>query len=162
MSSCTRRLTNEINMDWNDSSLNNYVFLENLNTVLLNWDKINENIMFYLLFNNKYSCIITCNFKGNSYPFKPPKIMINNQYQYKNLIAMRTSSEKWKKKFNFEKCPCCESILCKLKPSCRLKDIISEIRKNLTNKLRIVEILHAKVIVRKKLNINYVPIEEFL
>ena len=31
-------------MDWNDSSLNNYVFLENLNTVLLNWDKINENI----------------------------------------------------------------------------------------------------------------------
>ena len=160
MSSCIRRLTNEINRDWNDSTLNNYVFLENLNTVLLNWDKIHKNIMFYLLFNDRYSCIVTCKYEDMTYPFKPPKIIINNQYNYKNLIAIRTPAM-WEKKI-YKNCPCCESILCNWKPCFHLKDIISEIRKNLTNKLRIIEILHAKVIIREKLNINYVPIEEFL
>jgi hypothetical protein len=41
-------------------------------------------------------------------------------------------------------------------------DIINEIKKNFTLKIRLMEIAHCKKIVEKKLRINYVPIEEFL
>ena len=58
---------------------------------------------------------------------------------------------------------CCSSILCNWRgPSVNMVDIINEIKKNFTLKIRLMEIAHCKKIVEKKLRINYVPIEEFL
>ena len=65
-------------------------------------------IEFKNLLDNKYYKFIVC----NNYPFKPPKIFINNKsisfyHQIKNLEFNRSL-----KKYTGIECFCCETILC--------------------------------------------------
>ena len=53
-------------------------------------------------------------------------------------------------------------MLCKWGPNKTMMDITNEIKENFILKMRMMEIAHCRKIVEKKLQINYVPIEEFL
>ena len=41
-------------------------------------------------------------------------------------------------------------------------DIITEVKENFTLKIRMMEIAHCRKIIEKKLQIDYIPIEEYL
>jgi hypothetical protein len=64
---------------------------------------------------------------NNLYPFRPPKITINNV----NIIYSRNlfPTRLWKKHFDtFNKCMCCENLLCpgKWSPTLNIFDILNE------------------------------------
>jgi len=123
-------------------------------------DKITfDYVTFGMFFNNndKFLAVIKIEFP-ETYPFRAPTVFING-HNYKRLLSI---SSKWTDFFDIDKCLCCNSILCKWGPSYNITDVLKEVVKNIEYKLRITEIKMCREIVKHKLNINYIPIEEFL
>jgi len=155
-----KRVSNEIKKFWdpnqrlhNRNNTNN----SDLNTVFIKYTN-NRKVLFFLFFNNdKISVKVVFDFKDTDYPFKSPKVTINN-YTYKNLLNIKA---KWYPKFNITRCPCCESIMCQWYAPYTMKHILDEIKVNLNIKIKIVELMHCEKIVNKYIG-HYVPIDTFL
>ena len=148
-----KRVENEIIKDWDES------YQEELKTFHISITR--EEIQFLIFFKTiKNPILVTMDFSNDCYPFRAPKVYIgHDKKKYKSLLH---SSWKFAQKLTGVECMCCSTILCHWNPQRTMKDIIKEIIKNFNLKIRMLEIAHCRKIVEKKLNINYVPIEEFL
>tara|TARA_B100001094_G_scaffold322700_1_gene372421 strand:- start:47 stop:541 length:495 start_codon:yes stop_codon:yes gene_type:complete len=149
-----KRLTNEINREWTDT------FQDNKNTY---YHRTENNIMtFFMFFKNlKNPVEIHMRFNNLAYPFKPPEILIGpSKYRY---ISLLPSSFSFSNRVWGDKCPCCDTIVCKGNwgPQNKLSYITDEIRINFNKKIRLIEIFYCKKIVDKIFG-HYLPIEEFL
>ncbi len=149
-----RRLTNELTHEWSE------VKQEEKNTY---YHGTQNNIMtFFMFFENLTNPIeINLKFNNTQYPFKPPQVLIGpSKHSY---ISLLPSPWSFAKKIWGNKCPCCDTIVCKGNwgPSNKLTDITNEIRENFNKKIRIMEIFLCKKIVDKHFG-HYLPIEEFL
>ena len=91
------------------------------------------------------------------YPFRKPNVTING-HDYISLLSMNSL---WMEKFKIKSCLCCNSILCKWDPRIRINNMLNEIYNNLNYKIRIIEILLCKQVVKQKFGF-YIPIEEIL
>ena len=84
------------------------------------------------------------------YPFKPPKIKLNdgNYYNFLKTNNLR--------KINNPYCLCCSTLICdkNWSPSNGIIHIINEIYQNIYNKKNIIEILHLEKIEKKYLGFN--------
>ena len=101
---------------------------------------------------------------SDDYPFKPPKVYINNKL-YKNMLIYQKNTIKkniYETYFiNENVCLCCSTILCKWSPLNKLINILPEIKTNVEYLHRYIEILHAKKIKEKYL-IDDINIEGYL
>ena len=93
------------------------------------------------------------------FPFGKPTLKINNI----DYIEYLHIDPKFYDKFNINICPCCSSILCSNNWGCSYKfiDIIDEVYKNFSFKIRIMQLRYCKKIVDKYFGF-YVPIDEFI
>tara|TARA_B110000008_G_C16967840_1_gene562725 strand:- start:1294 stop:1773 length:480 start_codon:yes stop_codon:yes gene_type:complete len=156
------RLKNELIRDWVDSlNIECNASIENYNDVLnrlINGQDpgpITIHIIDY-----EYNKLINATFVfSDTYPFKPPEVMINNTYNYKRLIGTINTSLV-KKTLGLE-CLCCSSILCKWGASFCLTSIVNEISRNLNLKLRSSSINVGHLFTMNVFG-HYLPIEEFL
>ncbi len=149
-----RRINKEINMYWL-SDYDSSKHKEREFTKYLGFDILDRSV-FFGSFVNDYNIYIKMKFP-REYPFRPPKIWINN-YNYKDLLSI---DGEWTLKYLNKTCICCSSILCNWCVSYGCKDIINEIRKILNLKVRINEIKLSRQVVKQKIG-TYVPVEEFL
>ena len=111
-----RRIEREITNTWtniNDTTMNSKaIFIE----------RDERTVTFLAMFNEDVVKIIL-NFP-NTYPFKPPRVMISNylnQSQYNYLDLLNFKGE-WLHHFGLNECVCCNSILCRwcdYKPICQ-------------------------------------------
>lgn len=88
------------------------------------------------------------------YPFKPPKLLINNKIlTYSHSVRSSEFTESLKKTTGFE-CFCCQSILCadNWSPKHIIKDIIEEIENFKHANMHILYRIMVNVIKRKYLN----------
>lgn len=150
----SRRIANEIKRTWTN-------LYQQTNSIYITDTKPTE-VKFCMFFNGSYKpLLITLNFNNRLYPFKPPVVFIGKNK--KNYISLLPTSWMFSNKFLGNNCLCCSSILCRWSgPSTTMIDIINEIKQNFMFKIRMMEIAHCRKIVEKRLQINYVPIEEFL
>ena len=158
MSTKERRIRKEILRSWNTDHLTN-AYLYPLPVMFIDFAPHTEECCFLVSFyREKFTCIVTLQFKDKCYPFKAPEVIINGMFDYKRLLAF---SAEWNDKFGIEKCLCCSSILCRWGPSYNMTNILKEVYENLSYKLRISETLMCRSLIRQKFG-HYVPIEEFL
>lgn len=150
-----RRIEREITNTWtniNETTMNSKaIFIERDELV----------VTFLAMFNDDVVKIIL--YFPNSYPFKPPRVMISNylnQHQYNYLDLLNLKGE-WLQYFGLTECVCCNSILCKWGVMSNMKDIIEEVTKILSIKKRIIEIMCCRQMIKQKIG-HYIPIEEFL
>tara|TARA_B110000208_G_C11754946_1_gene424858 strand:- start:749 stop:1231 length:483 start_codon:yes stop_codon:yes gene_type:complete len=149
-----KRLTNELKFDWsqeNQGERNTY------------YHGTHNNIMtFFMFFKNLTNPVeINLRFHNTEYPFKPPQVLIGSaKHSYISLLPSRLS---FSQKIWGNKCPCCDTIICRGNwgPNNKISDITNEIRKNFNKKIRTIEIFLCKKIVDKQFG-HYLPIEEFL
>ena len=152
MSAC-RRVSNELARDWTE--------LYQEKNSIFHLDLKPNKVTFYMFFHGNYNPIlITLDFFHRAYPFKPPKVYIGASN--KEYISLLPTAWPFQQKILGKKCLCCSSVLCKWGPNKTMMDITNEIKENFILKMRMMEIAHCRKIVEKKLQINYVPIEEFL
>ena len=153
-----RRIRKEIERSWNPEHLTN-AYLYPLPVMFIDFAPHTEECCFLVSFyREKFTCIVTLQFKDKCYPFKAPEVIINGMFDYKRLLAF---SAEWNDKFGIEKCLCCSSILCRWGPSYNMTNILKEVYENLSYKLRISETLMCRSLIRQKFG-HYIPIEEFL
>ena len=153
--SLNRRVINELRRDWTDLwQVTNSIFYVKREQKIVN---------FQIFFEGNYNPIyVTLDFNnGGFYPFRPPKVYIGSTNK-KEYISLLPTSWSFQEKILGKKCLCCHSVLCNWGPSKTMMDIITEIKENFILKIRMIEIAHCRKIVEKKLNINYLPIEEYL
>ena len=150
-----RRIEREITNTWtniNETTMNSKaIFIER--------DKLE--VTFLAMFNEDVVKIML--YFPNSYPFKPPRVMISNylnQHQYNYLDLININGE-WLRHFGLVECVCCNSILCKWGVRSNMKDIIEEVTKILSIKKRIIEIMCCRQMIKQKIG-HYIPVEEFL
>jgi len=106
----------------------------------------------------------------NYYPFRPPNIF--NKDKSKKIYFKCSSIQKDDSYFYYyynkirpsNKCYFCESILCKNNwgPSYGIANILKEIKNNLKNNLRIIELIHSRKIMEKYLNFEIPHLYEFI
>ena len=87
----------------------------------------------------KINLILGFNIKDTSYPFRPPKVEVNF-INYLSYLKYNNFYERYKiDKSN--KCLCCSTIICRNNwgPAFTILKIVEEIKKNFTNKIRIIE-----------------------
>lgn len=149
-----RRVNKEVNSYWL-SDYDSSTHKEREFTKYIGFDILDRSIFFESLVNN-YAIYIKITF-SKEYPFRPPRVWVNNYY-YKNLLRI---DSQWTLKYLNKTCICCSSILCNWCVSYGCKEIINEIRKVLDLKLRINEIKLSRQVVKQKIG-TYVPVEEFL
>jgi len=153
-----RRIRKEIEKSWNPEHLTN-TYLYPLPVMFVDFTPDTEECCFLVSFyKEKFTCVVTLQFKDKFYPFKSPEVIINGLFNYKRLLAF---SAEWNKKLGIEKCLCCSSILCHWGPNYCMTNILEEVYKNLSYKLRIAETIICRSLVRQKFG-HYLPIEEFL
>ena len=130
---------------------------KNLNCFLVQYD-INE-MIFVTFFNDKSTVYIELNY-SQQYPFRCPKVKINNM-NYQCLLKCNFHS--FLKRITNKRCLCCSSLTCSnnWKPIDNTYKLLEEIKTNLTTKLRCIELLHIKKIKDKYLNAD-IPIEDFI
>ena len=100
----------------------------------------------------------------DDYPFKPPKIYINNKLYQNILIYQKNAIKKNIYETYFIDatiCLCCSTMLCNWSPLNKMIDILPEIKTNVEYLHRYIEILHAKKIKEKYL-IDDIDIESYL
>ena len=149
------RIQNELNqMGFMENS-----YLPDIPVMFIDYNIEKEKLFFIASFlYDKYTCVIMLDFKGANYPFKEPQVKINGIYDYKNLLAV---DETWTRRLGLEGCLCCSSILCRWSPQFKIIDILNEIHKNLSYKLRIRDIILSRSVTRQCFGF-YLPIEEYL
>lgn len=123
-------------------------------------DKITISAVEIISYSKKrtYKFILT-----NQYPFRPPKIYINDQ-PYLNILQLRGDYEKdMVKKIKGQDCLCCHSMSCSANwsPAIKLLRIIDEIKDTLKFKRDIINVLLADKI-KKKYNMPYAHFEAYL
>ena len=152
--SLSRRVINELRRDWTElwQSKNNIFHVK----------QENKSSIFQIFFEGNYNPIyITLNFNEGFYPFRAPKVYIGMNAK-RDYISLLPTSWSFQEKILGKKCLCCHSVLCHWGPSRTMMDIMTEIKENFILKIRMMEIAHCRKIVDKKLQVNYLPIEEFL
>tara|TARA_B100000524_G_scaffold314569_1_gene192371 strand:- start:38 stop:499 length:462 start_codon:yes stop_codon:yes gene_type:complete len=106
---------------------------------------------------------------GLYYPFIPPTIL-NKDYTeiIYNCSLIKNNDSYFYNYYNkikpLKNCYQCDSILCKNNwgPSYRISNILKEIKTNLQNNLRVVELIHCKKVMEKYLNCEIPIIYEFI
>ena len=159
-----RRLLSEFKNDWSEGvNKKNYAIIESINDI---HNKLENNISpkiinIYIILESYNKIIpVTVDFQNiTTYPFKPPKIRINNKYDYFSCLA--TIPEYLvKEKFGL-RCMCCNSVLCNWSVKNSISDIVEECYESIKLKLRSLNIIAAKICTIKKFG-HYLPIAEFL
>jgi hypothetical protein len=94
------------------------------------------------------------------YPFKIPKKIIVNDYQYQDLLNIDSNKLKL---VGIDSCLCCSSITCSNNwgPTLRIKSILEEIENNMLIKRNIVNKIIINVIKRKYL-INDINLYQYI
>ena len=153
--SLSRRVINELRRDWTE--------LWQCKNNIFHVKQKNNATMFQIFFEGNYNPIyVTLDFNnGGFYPFRPPKVYIGSNIKT-DYISLLPTSWSFQEKILGKKCLCCHSVLCHWGPSRTMMDIITEVKENFTLKIRMMEIAHCRKIIEKKLQVNYLPIEEFL
>ena len=155
-----KRVNKIIDRNYNDDDDMSKPFLIEKHTKIINVDKITIGYVtfgIYFNINDNFFAVTKIEFP-ETYPFRAPKVSING-HNYKRLLTL---SKEWSDFFNIDACLCCNSILCKWGPKYNITDVLKEVVTNIEYKLRITEIKMCREIVKQKMNINYIPIEEFL
>lgn len=156
------RLKHELIRQWSDgTNITNSGFIENYEDIInrlesnLDPGPINIHIINY-----EFDKILLITLEFNStYPFKPPNVMVNTTYNYKQLLV-NINNTLVKETLGLD-CLCCSSILCKWSPAYSISHLIDEISQNLHLKLRSSSINVAHLFTMKTFG-HYLPIEEFL
>ncbi len=148
-----RRVDKEIKSFWLSNDLSKNKLLKS--TIYLDSD-VNDRIVLFKSIIQDYELLIRIKFL-EEYPFRPPLVWVNN-YDYRDLLVIKGNIIQ---KFIGNKCSCCSTILCNWCVSYGTREIISEIRKMLSIKLKLNEIRITRQVVRQKIG-TYVPIEEFI
>ena len=120
-------------------------------------DESNDVVLYFRVkFNNKYAKVkIICD---NKYPWKSPKVRINN-YNYINLLRI---NYKLLEKLKIPtRCLCCSTILCNWRPYNNFVNILNEVVEYLDIKKRIVEVIFCEKIIDKYFGF-YLPVIEFI
>jgi len=97
-----------------------------------------------------------------TYPFKPPKVVINNLYNYRDLLRTSPLFKSYKNYLKFDGCLCCQSILCNWFVIFNFNTIINEVKTNfiLINKLK--NLIFAKNIMIKNLGFEIPILYQFI
>lgn len=161
-SSAYKRITKMIHKYYNDEEDEDVTkpflietHMKNLEVDYVTIDYVEFGIFFNG--NNDFVAVIKIEIP-QAYPFRPPNVLING-HNYKRLLAL---PQVWTDFFDIDTCLCCNSILCKWGPSYNIRDVLTEVIKNMQYKIRINEIKVCRQLIKQKMNINYLPIEEFL
>ena len=159
-----RRILSELRKDWPEGiSRDNLAIIDNHYQIYHDLEnKILPNELNIYIINETYNktFLVTLDFLHlNTYPFKPPKVKINRNYEYLCLVAH--IPERLVKEVFGLTCLCCQSILCNWGPSFSLLDIIKECQERIELKFRSQNIKAAELCVIKKFG-HYLPIAEFL
>jgi hypothetical protein len=123
---------------------------------------------FVIFLNERYFIEINI-LIGLYYPFRPPTIL-NKDYTeiIYDCSFIKNDKSYFYKYYNkikpVKKCFQCESILCKNNwgPSYGISNILKEIKNNLQNSLRVVELIHCKKVMEKYLNYEIPIMYEFI
>ena len=141
------RFTKEVNLHKNQA----YVSTEGKwNSKLENcfyYDSDENSITFSLFVLNRIILIKIV--YQNSYPFKPPKVFINNLYNYRDLLRTSRLFKFYKEYLKFDGCLCCQSILCNWFVTFNFSTIINEVKTNFILKKRLSNIIIAKYVMIK-------------
>jgi len=151
MTTLTRRFQKEMHLLYN-LQVNNSGF--QLNVI----DYTREYVVVYMTLVDKI--ILELVFEiPKSFPFQNPNLKINN-YNYIDYLHI---DPKYFDKFEVSMCLCCSSLLCRNNWHCsnKLVDIVNEVFKNFTLKLRAMQLRYCKKIVGKYFGF-YLPICEFI
>jgi hypothetical protein len=152
-----KRFQKEINiyLDENLVYKPNPILLRHDNAILGNFTEDTANFAFQI--ENRHIIFIT--FEIDSfYPFKKPKVLINNKNYsiYLKIDALQL------KEINYKyDCLHCNTILCDWRPIYSLNHIMNEISEFFQIKLRLIERIFGKKITDKYFG-TYLPIIEFL
>ena len=123
---------------------------------------------FVIFLNEKYFIevnILICQY----YPFSPPTIFNKDKTEtiYKCSLIKNDNSyfyTYYNKIKPLKKCYQCDSILCRnnWNLSYGISNILKEIKNNLQNNLRVVELIHCKKVMEKYLNCEIPTMYEFI
>ena len=119
-----------------------------------------DSVNFSMLIENRI-LDIEIQIKNIGYPFRPPKVLINI-HNYKSLLRNSNLMQKYKTFLKFDKCMCCNSILCKWSPHYGITHILKEIKSNFLIKYRLKNIIFAKYIMEKYLGFELILLYEFV
>ena len=135
------------------NEIRNYLY-ENNDDNLVIYRYINDEANFILLNNDKiYRVKIKID---NNYPFRSPKVEINDMSYWKMLkIPEHMTNDLG------ISCLCCQTILCNWTPVIRLEQIFEEIKNVLGVRRRIVDRIFCRYVQDKYFG-YYIPIIEFL
>lgn len=108
-----------------------------------------EKRVYYALKINKYEVILEFDVDKTFYPFKPPNVKVNF-LDYMNYLRPTSIYEKYNPNSKI-RCLCCSTIICSNNwhPNLNILKITDEIKKNFTDKLRVIERLHFEKILNK-------------
>ena len=157
------RLLSELKKEWiNGINKSNIAVIDNYEEIYNNllYSHLFVDELFIYLLSSEYSKTILISIKFPLiYPFRPPKIKINSQYDYFDLCGS-IPTNMVKEKFGLD-CICCNSMLCNWGPTRTLNSLMEECLERLELKLRSNNINFVKLCVIKKFG-HYLPISEFL
>ena len=128
-----------------DSNDNNYYFLINIKN-----DYFNE-------------IIVSLNFEDSCYPFRPPKKVLVNYYDYFEMLRPNPIIQDVINKLTGIRCLCCSTLLCKNNWNVmkNITDIFKEVESNLILKRRAIEYVLTKKVIDQKFGF-YIPILEYI
>ena len=128
------------------------------------YDNIDNNLVIYRYINDEANFILLNDDKiyrvkikiDNNYPFKAPKVEINDMSYWKMLKIPQNMTNDLG-----VTCLCCQTILCNWTPVIRISKIFAEIKNVLDIRRRIVDRIFCRHIQDKFFGF-YIPIIEFL
>ena len=183
----SRRLTNElnsINLNIEPSRISSWnlnIFDKCLNKIIHHEIYGNNNILsdidFLIYINNKYYIVNL--FDLNEYPFRSPRIKINNTnylnllrneyFLYNNKLIMKKIQIDKRNldkilNINTKSCCCCKSIICNdnWTPVHNIGHIFTEIFNYINRKQKFIEVLYLNLIMLKKINFTFDYMFEFI
>ena len=145
-----KRLTKEIEA----LDENKYVFIDQ-----------NDNSFYFLIKGDLYfkDIIVDLNFEESCYPFRPPKKIMVNYYDYFEMLRPSSLIQDVLKKLAGIRCLCCSTLLCPNNWNVmkNITNIFQEIKGNLILKRRAIEYILTKKIIDQKFGF-YIPILEYI
>ena len=145
-----KRLTKEIEA----LDENKYVFIDQ-----------NDNSFYFLIKGDLYfkDIIVDLNFEESCYPFRPPKKIMVNYYDYFEMLRPSPLIQDVLKNLAGIRCLCCSTLLCPNNWTVmkNISNIFQEIKGNLILKRRAIEYILTKKIIDQKFGF-YIPILEYI